>query len=233
MTGVQTCALPISKLAPKDGAVDVEVTASGFTLPIAPDVTFSSFGLKGTATRQGLQVEKWDGTLLNGNIAGTANMRWGSSWSVEGVFTMRGINAAVFAPALLSEGRGEGTAKFTLSGADPAKLGTSGRYEGNFTVNKGVLGSVNLSEALRTGGRQASGQTPFNEMTGQASYNAGVVSLRNVNISAGNMNAGASADITERGALTGRIVADVRAGSQTLRATVNLGGTAKEPQVRN
>jgi hypothetical protein len=47
------------------------------------------------------------------------------------------------------------------------------------------------------------------------------------------MNAGASADITPEGALSGRIVADIKTSSQTLRATVNLGGTLKEPQVKN
>ena len=36
-----------------------------------------------------------------------------------------------------------------------------------------------------------------------------------------------------KGALSGRIVADVRTASQTLRATLLLGGTLKEPQVRN
>ena len=223
----------VAKLAPSQrGNIEFDVNAGGFTLPVAPELTLGSFGMKGVASRSGMQIEKWDGTLLNGNIAGTANVRWGNEWRIDGVFTMRGINAAVFAPALLSEGRGEGTAKFNLSGPDPAKLGISGRYDGNFTVAKGTLGSVDLSNALRTGGRQAAGRTPFNEMTGRATYNAGAVSLREINISAGNLNAGASLDVTERGAVTGRIVADVRAGSQTLRATVNLGGTVKDPQAR-
>ena len=226
----------VAKLAPRDSAIDVEVTAGGFALPIAPDVAFSSFGLKGSATRQGMRVEKWDGTLLGGSITGTANVRWGATWSVDGVFTMRGINAAVFAPALLSEGRGEGTAKFQLSGTNPAKLGASGRFEGNFTVNSGVLGSFDLNQALATGGKRASGRTPFTEMTGQAVYQAGTVALRNVTItagSAGNMNAGASVDVAPSGALSGRIVADVRTPNQMLRATLNLGGTVKDPQVRN
>jgi hypothetical protein len=55
------------------------------------------------------------------------------------------------------------------------------------------------------------------------------VSLRNVNIGAGALNAGASADISQSGALSGRIVADVK----NQRATLQLGGTVKEPQVRN
>jgi hypothetical protein len=70
-------------------------------------------------------------------------------------------------------------------------------------------------------------------MNGQATYDRGAVSVRNVTLAAGQLNAGASADIAENGALSGRIVADVRVASQNLRATLHLGGTVKEPQVRN
>jgi hypothetical protein len=70
-------------------------------------------------------------------------------------------------------------------------------------------------------------------MNGQATYDRGAVSLRNVTIGAGQLNAGASADIAQNGALSGRIVGDVRVASQTTRVTLNLGGTVKEPQVRN
>ena len=52
-------------------------------------------------------------------------------------------------------------------------------------------------------------------MTGKAVYDRGAVSLRNVTIGAGQLNAGASADIAQNGALSGRIVADVKVASQT------------------
>ena len=84
-----------------------------------------------------------------------------------------------------------------------------------------------------TGGKAAQGRTQFTEMNGQVSYDSGEVELRNVTIGAGALNAGASAVISPKGALSGRIVADVRTASQTLRATLLLGGTVKEPQVRN
>jgi hypothetical protein len=56
-----------------------------------------------------------------------------------------------------------------------------------------------------------------------------------VSIGAGALNAGASADVAQGGALTGRIVADVKStsGGRSATATLHLGGTIKEPQVRN
>ena len=223
----------VVRLEPKGDTVGFQVDAGTFSVPFAPEVTLTTFGMKGVASAQGAQVKEWGGALLGGNISGTARVRWGGTWVVEGVMTARGINAAVFAPALLSEGTAEGTGKFTLVGPEPAKLGANGRMEGNFSVGKGVLGSFDLSRAIQTSGKQAQGRTQFAEMNGQAIYDRGEVELRNVTIGAGALNAGATAAIDEKGALSGRIVADVRTASQTLRATLLLGGTVKEPQVRN
>ena len=223
----------VANLASRGSELEFEMSATRFALPIAPALSLDHFGMKGTLTRRGMNITSWDGAALNGSVSGTAQVRWGGTWNVEGVLTARGINAAGFAPALLSEGRGEGTGRFWMTGREPANLGSSGRLEGNFTVNKGVLGSFDLSRAIQTGGRQVTGRTQFTEMNGQAIYNAGAVALRNVNIGAGALNAGASADIAQSGALSGRIVVDVRTSTQALRAVLILGGTVKEPQVKN
>jgi hypothetical protein len=223
----------VGKLTPSGGNVEFDVTASSFALPVAPAISLNSFAMKGTATRQGVNVASWGGALLDGALNGVANLRWAGGWHVDGVVTVRNINAAVFAPALLSEGRAEGTAKFSMNAQDPAKLAGGSRMEGKFTVYKGVLGSFDLSRLIQTSGRQSAGRTQFAEMTGQGVYDRGAVALRDVHISAGALNAGASADIAQNGALSGRIVADVKTATQTLRQTVVLGGTVKEPQVRN
>jgi len=223
----------VINLSSKGAELEFEMSAGSFTLPIAPALSLDQFGMKGTLTRRGMNISSWDGAALNGSVSGTAKVRWGGTWNVEGAVTARGINAGVFAPALLLEGRGEGTGRFWMTGAEPAKLASGGRLEGNFTVNKGVLGSFDLSRAIQTGGRQVTGRTQFTEMNGQAIYNAGAVALRNVNIGAGALNAGASADIAQSGALSGRIVIDVRSSTQALRAILILGGTVKEPQVKN
>jgi hypothetical protein len=223
----------VARIAPQAGGVSFEATAAGFTLPIAPQVTLSNFAMKGSATPRGMTITDWGGSLLGGAMTGTANVRWGGSWNVDGVITVRNINAAVFAPALLSSGTGEGTGKFSMNALDPAGLVSAGRIDGNFTVNKGTLGSFDLAQAIQSAGRNYRGTTPFVEMSGQGSYNRGAVALRNVTIGAGALNAGASADIAENGALSGRIVADMRTTVRSLSATLLLGGTVKEPQVRN
>ena len=223
----------VAKLNAKDQSLEFDVNTSQFTLPFAQGITLIQFAMKGDATRLGMKISQWDGLLFSGKVTGTANVRWGNTWNVDGVLTARGVNAAVFAPALVSDGRADGTGRFSMSGVEPAKLSAGARLEGSFTVLKGTLGSVDLSRALQTGGRVVNGQTQFAEMSGQGVYDRGAVSLRNVNLGAGALNAGASADIAEGGELSGRIVADVKTSTQNVRATLILGGTVQEPQVRN
>ena len=215
------------------GEVEFDVTAASIAVPFAPEVSLASFAMKGTAGRQGMNITSWGGAVFDGVISGSANLRWSGNWQLEGSMTARNINAAVFAPALLSEGKAEGIGRFYMSGADPAKLHNAARIEGSFAVGKGALGTVDLSRALQTSGRQHGGRTQFTEMSGHGIYDRGAVALRNVNISAGALSAGASVDIAPSGALAGRIVADIRTTAQPLRAVVVLGGTVKEPQVRN
>jgi hypothetical protein len=223
----------VVKLAPKGASMEIEISAATFTLPIAPEVSFGRFSMRGTIGPKGMSVSEWDAVALNGTLSGTANMTWGDNWVVEGVVTARNINAAVFAPALVSDGRAEGSGKFSMRSPQPAKLGDAARIDGTFTVNRGVLGSFDLARAVQSHGKAASGRTMFSEMTGNGVYDRGAVALRNLTISAGQLNAGASADIAQNGALSGRIVADVRVASQQMRAVLNLGGTVREPQVRN
>ena len=215
------------------GEVEFDVTAANLAVPFAPELTLSSFAMKGVANRQGMNIASWGGGVLDGALAGTANVRWTGAWHVEGGLTARSINGAWFAPALLSEGKAEGQGRFSMSGNDPAKLYNAAHLEGDFSVGKGALGTVDLARVLHTGGRQYGGRTQFTEMTGHAVYDRGAVALRNVNITAGALTAGASADIAPGGAIAGRIVADIRTTVQPLRAILVIGGTVKEPQVRN
>src|ERR1051326_4974703 len=120
-----------------------------------------------------------------------------------------------------------------MSAQHAVRLVSASALDGNFTVSKGTLGSFDLARAIQSGGKQANGSTQFAEMNGQATYDRGAVALRNVTIGAGALNAGASAEISESGALYAGAVNDMKTASQTLRATLLLGGTVKEPQVRN
>ncbi|HMA89656.1 MAG TPA: adenylate/guanylate cyclase domain-containing protein [Burkholderiales bacterium] len=224
----------VATLTPHGGALGVEVNADHLTLPFAPDVVLSLFGAKGSATRDGLDVTDWSAVALDGDLSGTARVRWGAQWTIDGKLKVRRINAAVFAPALLSEGRVEqGQGSYRMSGPNPAKLHESAHIEGHFEMSKGSLGSIDLSRAIQSNGGQSTGRTVFAELSADGVYDKGAVELRNINLSAGALSAAASLEVAPSGALSARIVADMRTQNQTLRQIVNVGGTLKEPVVKD
>jgi hypothetical protein len=72
----------------------------------------------------------------------------------------------------------------------------------------------------------------FNELKGQGVYDKGTVQLRDISISAGAMNAGASVDIDASGGISGRVAADVKTPNQTLRAVLNISGKVQAHVIR-
>jgi len=114
----------------------------------------------------------------------------------------------------------------------PAKLGESAHLEGSFKIENGVIGNFSLRRALETGGAQTGGRTEFTELTGQGTYDKGVVQLRSLNIGAGAMNAGANLDVDAGGNLGGRVAAEVKTPNQTLRAVLNISGTLQNPVIK-
>jgi hypothetical protein len=219
------------QLTPTGGDIGFEISAGSLALPFVPALTLSDFGMKGTANRGGVVKSEFDGRVFDGVVSGTAKIRWGSSWTVDGELKARALKVGVFAPALVSEGKLEGKGSYVMSGSDPATLFQSAKVQGEFKIEKGVLGSFNLTRALQTGGAQSSGITDFSELTGQAVYDKGAIQVRNVALAAGAMNAGVSLDIDANGGLAGRVVADVKTPQQTLRATLNISGKITDPVV--
>jgi hypothetical protein len=199
-----------------------------FAVPFIEKFSIADFGMKGSANAQGMTLSSFDGRLYDGTIVGSARIQWGAQWSVQGQVEGRTMNAAVFSPQLVSEGRLDGKGRFALAGPDPAKLAEGARLDGSFTVTKGALGSFDLSRALQSSSAQASGRTPFSEMEGKAALAGGALALRDLELNAGLLKASGILDIDANGGLSGRVNAELR----TLRGTFYISGKLTDPQLR-
>lgn len=211
----------------REDRVGFEVTMGSFTVPFVDKLTLAEFGMKGSAESGGLSAD-FDGRLYDGTVVGKARVEWGAQWSVQGEIQGRTMNAAVFAPQMVSEGRFDGKGRFAMSGAEPAQLDDSARLDGDFTVTKGALGSFDLSRALQSASAQTSGRTPFSELEGRASLASGALAFRDLKLTAGLLNARGALDVDAKGGLSGRIDAELR----NLRSTLYIGGRLSDPQLR-
>ena len=100
------------QLSPKGKDIGFEISAASLALPFVPALTLADFGMKGTANRDGVTTSEFDGRAFDGVISGTAKIRWGANWNVDGEVRARAVKVAVFAPALVSEGKVEGRAAY-------------------------------------------------------------------------------------------------------------------------
>jgi hypothetical protein len=218
----------------KGAELVLEASADRLAVPFVPGLELIQFTLAGTANRQGLSVSAWDGMARGGVLSGTARLRWTDGWSVEGSIRARAMEAGKFAPALLSEGRGEAQGTYTMRAADVSGLAATARLQGRSSIAKGVLARIDLSRAVQTGGAQAVGRTPFAELSGEGIYDRGAVLIRNARLATGGaLNADANLDITPSGTLSGRIVAELSGRAVALRASVALSGTLDNPHAGN
>jgi len=224
LTGERTS----GQLTPRGDGMAFEVALGSFTPPFLEKLSITDFGMKGSANRQDLTLSEFDGRLYDGTVVGKARIQWGAQWIVQGEIQGRTMNAAVFAPRLVSEGRFEGKGRFALAGPDLARLGEGARLEGSFTVSKGALGTFDLSRALQSTSAQASGRTPFSELSGSGALANGALALRDLRLASGILSATGSLDVDPSGGLSGRINAELR----NLRGTYYISGKLQDPQLR-
>jgi hypothetical protein len=215
-------------VTPRANDIAFEISAGVLALPFLKEFSVSEFAMKGTADRQGMQVTEFDGRAFDGTLLGNARIRWGEAWDVQGEVTARTMNAAVFSPQMVSEGRLGGKGRYAMSGAEPAKLYESARLDGEFEVAKGALGSFDISRALQSTSAQTSGRTPFTEMKGTVSLANGALAFRELKLSAGLLNASGTLEVDAKGGLSGRVNAELR----NLRGTLYIGGKLTDPQLR-
>ncbi len=215
-------------LTPRAQNIGFEVTMGSLDVPFVDKLSLVEFGMKGSADRAGVTLTAFDGRLYDGTVVGKARIEWGAQWSVQGEIQGRTMNAAVFSPQMVSEGRFDGKGRFAMSGAEPAKLYETARLDGEFTVTKGALSSFDLSRALQSASAQASGRTPFSELEGRLSLSGGALAFRDLKLTSGLLNARGALDVDAKGGLSGRIDAELR----NLRGTFYIGGKLSDPQLR-
>ena len=215
-------------ITPKGQKLDFGATMGSFNVPFVDKLSLVEFGMKGSADRAGMDLSEFDGRLYDGTVVGKARLEWSAQWSVQGEIQGRTMNAAVFAPQVVSEGRFDGKGRFAMSGPEPAKLYESVRLDGDFTVTKGALGSFDLSRALQSASAQVSGRTPFSELEGRVSLAGGTLAFRDLRLTAGLLGAKGTLDVDAKGGLSGRIDAELR----NLHSTLYIGGKLGDPQLR-
>ena len=215
----------------KGARTDARIEAKRLTLPFGGIVQFEDFSGRGTLTPSELVLTEFEASALGGSIGGNARVRWQPSWTLDGEIAARGMDAGKVAGPLIAGGRLAGRAAYTMKASTPDKLEPSARLDGSFTVQKGSLGTVDLTRILQ-GASATGGTTLFSEMSGSVVLETGRIHARQVRLVAGLLNATGAADMDAQKNLSGRFLVELRAQASQARSGLVLSGSVSAPDFR-
>ncbi len=207
----------------KGGGAQVEIKARSFKLPFGSTLTLEEFAATGAADRSGLAISEFKGFVYGGTLGGTANLKWGSAWTLSGELNARQVDMERLVPGLMSNARLEGKASYTMQASEPAKLFDWAHAEGSFSVPRGTLQGLDLGSVLQGGGTR--GDTKFSELSGSFVHDQGATQLRQLRMSQSNMTASGSVDIDADKKVRGRVVAELRLSTELRRSSLSVSGT--------
>lgn len=217
------------KLQPQAGRAAIEISSGSFPIPIGPDLALSDFVAKGTLTRNELALNDAEVRVFGGRLLGSMRLKWSDGWSLDGALAARQLDVAKIAAPLLAGGTLEGKGTYSMRASAPEGLLANARLEGNFTIQKGSIASIDMTRLLQ-GASSSGGTTLFTEMSGAVLADPKRVSVRQIRFAAGLMNGTGQVDMDSQSKLSGRLQIELR--SAQARATLAVAGTLKDPQYR-
>ena len=219
------------KLEPRAGRAAIEISAAGLPLPIGVDPGFSDFQAKGTVTRGELALSNAEARVFGGRVVGSARLRWGNVWSLDGELSARQLDAAKIAGPLVGSGTLVGKLTYSMRGLLPERMVLNRQLDGSFTIQKGSVNNIDMTRLLQGSG-SGGGTTPFTEISGNLTADSNRLLVRPIKLAAGLLSATGQLQMDPEKNLSGRLQIDLRAQSVQARANVAVTGTLTNPQFR-
>jgi hypothetical protein len=184
-----------------------------------------------------LELSKINAKLYGGSLAGTANIdRKDAVLNVD--IAASSIAMQHLVEALSNEvsfsGSMEGAAKLSMRLGDFERFPENFQLTGNFHLRDGILGKVDLPQALGNSSKVASegGNTRFDDLTGLLNVDAAGYHFRKIKISSGSLSAVGNMDVSPSSQLSGALDADIKGTGGLASMPLVISGTVEQPLVR-
>ncbi|MFM9888577.1 MAG: hypothetical protein ACKVQT_36605 [Burkholderiales bacterium] len=208
----------------------VAITAKFFQ-PSPASIALSGVLADGIMTPDELVISEFQGHASGGTVRGTAQLRWGSRWVLDGTIEGRSMYLTDIAPTLIRGGKANGHARFSMSGTSQDNLFSAPSMSGTAAIDDGALEGIDLSRAIQ-GSNGMGGATAFNQ--GSATFQLGNKRLTVAGIRFGNatLSVDGNADLDAQGVLTGRLNATLSAPGAPIIGSFAIGGTIARPVIK-
>jgi hypothetical protein len=224
-------------IAPKSDGVEVNIAASDWQPPFWPNMTFTELSAKGMATSGMMRISEIESRLFSGKAKGSATIKWGERWSVEGELDIENILLAGAMPALTKDiamsGKLDAKTTYSMQSGDLATLFDNPRIKASFKVRDGAINNIDLARAIQPRAMETTGgKTLFASLSGNMTLDGKRYQYRQMNLDAGLLSASGEADIMPNKQLTGKASVEMKLKSSTVRANLSLSGDLKQPVLR-
>jgi uncharacterized protein involved in outer membrane biogenesis len=222
-------------IKPDAGRYVIDILAKAWQLPLGAPVMFDELKINGIATLNDLNLSSAQARLYGGTVSGNATMSWGKGAQLRGTFDANQLDiaqlTALFSPNTRISGRLSGKPVISAKATALGELGTALRVETLFQVHNGVLRGIDIKKAATNLlMKDSSGETRFDQLSGHLVTERNTHRFSNLKVVAGALSADGNVTIAPNKALSGRVNAQVNAGS-VAAATVplNVTGTLDTP----
>lgn len=220
-----------------NGAVDFE----GYGWGTSADSLHRFDSILGQAEWNGrsLAIRKLDARIFDGAVRGALVLdRQGELPTMTGDLEVKSLSVARLMAALgypsQFDGEMAGSIRFSSRISDWATVLRTVSGDGEFSVQRGMLGGMDLVEAVRRAGKAGGtgGATRYENLTGRILLSPQSVRLANLALESGALRANGGLDVARDGKLSGRLDVEIRGSATVLRAPVTLGATLRSPELK-
>lgn len=224
-------------IKPDGERYNIDLTAKAWRLPVGPPVLFDELNIKGVATFAEFKTTTALARLYSGTVSGNTTLNWAKGVQLRGNFEVNQLDvaalAALFSPNARISGRLNAKPVLSANAASFAQLGPALRIETPFQIHNGVLRGVDIRKAatsLLT--KDSSGETHFDQLSGYLVAERGAQRFSSLKVASGALAADGHVTIGADRSLSGRINAQVSAGSVAAASVpLNVSGTLDAPLV--
>ena len=199
---------------------------------------FDSLNLNGAYANGTLTLNSMELRIFDGLVEGSAVLRSAAQQSIAGEVRFKRINAARLSAALghglRLGGETDGKIIFSATADSWAMLFSAIDANGEFAIQRGRIGAIDLSEAARSVTRRPTqgGETKFESLSGVIRLTPTTYRFSDLVLDSGLMRSTGVVDVSKELRLSGRLELRMHGSVNQTRVPMTLGGTLASPTVQ-
>ena len=218
--------------------VDIDLELSAWRPSQTSLFLLDSGNIKANLSGTTLTLSKIEVRIFDGMVQGLAVLQADRQPGMAGEISFERISAKRFGEALgigpQFEGETTGKVKFTATADAWPAIFSAIDADGEFTMRRGALGRIDLTEAVRRSSGEATrgGTTRFEQMSGQFRLTPDSYRFSALALSSGLMQSVGQVTVSKDLQVSGSMEVQMRGSVNQLRVPVSISGPLKSPLVQ-